>query len=176
MGPQKVVDAADRGRHPRGHAGPGCQRRRTLGTASVHNIDMATPTATFAAQGQQRAWHIGATSKDAERRHALQGATEADAGLQQGRMADVDLRAAAGRAARHAAPRRAGLGRPAAGKTGTAALRPDTTTSAWFVGFTPQLCAAVDFYKGTGRATSTASAGCRRSSAASTPRASGRRS
>jgi membrane peptidoglycan carboxypeptidase len=44
------------------------------------------------------------------------------------------------------------LGRPAAGKTGTAALRPDTTTSAWFVGFTPQLCAAVDFYKGTGRA------------------------
>jgi membrane peptidoglycan carboxypeptidase len=44
------------------------------------------------------------------------------------------------------------LGRPAAGKTGTAALRPDTTTSAWFVGFTPQLSAAVDFYKGTGRA------------------------
>ena len=44
------------------------------------------------------------------------------------------------------------LGRPAAGKTGTAALRPDTTTSAWFVGYTPQLAAAVDFYKGTGRA------------------------
>jgi len=44
------------------------------------------------------------------------------------------------------------LGRPAAGKTGTAALRPDTTTSAWFVGYTPQLSAAVDFYKGTGKA------------------------
>ena len=44
------------------------------------------------------------------------------------------------------------LGRPAAAKTGTAALRPDTTTSAWFVGYTPQLSAAVDFYKGTGRA------------------------
>ena len=44
------------------------------------------------------------------------------------------------------------LGRPAAGKTGTAALRPGTTTSAWFVGYTPQLAAAVDFYKGTGRA------------------------
>jgi membrane peptidoglycan carboxypeptidase len=44
------------------------------------------------------------------------------------------------------------LGRPAAGKTGTAALRPDTTTSAWFVGFTPQISAAVDFYKGKGRA------------------------
>jgi membrane peptidoglycan carboxypeptidase len=44
------------------------------------------------------------------------------------------------------------LNRPAAAKTGTAALRPDTTTSAWFVGFTPQLCAAVDFYKGTGKA------------------------
>ena len=44
------------------------------------------------------------------------------------------------------------LGRPAAAKTGTAALRPDTTTSAWFVGYTPQLAAAVDFYKGTGKA------------------------
>jgi membrane peptidoglycan carboxypeptidase len=44
------------------------------------------------------------------------------------------------------------LDRPAAGKTGTAALRPDTTTSAWFVGYTPQLSAAVSFYKGTGRA------------------------
>ena len=44
------------------------------------------------------------------------------------------------------------LDRPAAGKTGTAALRPDTTTSAWFVGYTPQLSAAVDFYKGTGTA------------------------
>jgi membrane peptidoglycan carboxypeptidase len=31
-------------------------------------------------------------------------------------------------------------------------LRPDTTTSAWFVGYTPQLAAAVDFYKGTGKA------------------------
>jgi membrane peptidoglycan carboxypeptidase len=44
------------------------------------------------------------------------------------------------------------LDRPAAGKTGTAALRPGTTTSAWFVGYTPQLSAAVDIYKGTGRA------------------------
>jgi membrane peptidoglycan carboxypeptidase len=44
------------------------------------------------------------------------------------------------------------LDRPAAAKTGTAALRPDTTTSAWFVGYTPQLSAAVDFYKGTGKA------------------------
>jgi membrane peptidoglycan carboxypeptidase len=44
------------------------------------------------------------------------------------------------------------LGRPAAGKTGTAALRKDTTTSSWFVGYTPQLSAAVDFYKGDGTA------------------------
>jgi len=40
------------------------------------------------------------------------------------------------------------LGRQAAGKTGTGALRPDTTTSAWFVGYTPQVSAAVDFFKG----------------------------
>jgi membrane peptidoglycan carboxypeptidase len=37
------------------------------------------------------------------------------------------------------------VGRPVAGKTGTAEDR-----SAWFVGYTPQLTAAVDFYKGDG--------------------------
>ena len=39
-------------------------------------------------------------------------------------------------------------GRIAAGKTGTT----DKNNETWFVGYTPQLAAAVDFYKGTGRA------------------------
>ena len=42
------------------------------------------------------------------------------------------------------------LGRPAAGKTGTAALRKGTTTSSWFAGYVPQLAATVAFYRGDG--------------------------
>ena len=123
-----------------------------LGTASVRNIDMASAYCTIAAQGQQTETAHCRRSEDARRRHALQGPAEEDAGVQQGRHGRRDLRTPAGRTQRHrhrGTQSRAGR-LPA--KTGTAALRPDTTTSAWFVGFTPQLCAAVDFYKGTGKA------------------------
>ena len=112
-----------------------------------------------------------------QRRHPVQGEpTKTTRAFDKDVVADVELRAAAGREATAPAPRRSQLDRPAAGKTGTAALRPDTTTSAWFVGYTPQLSAAVDFYKGTGRADLDGVGGLPRSSAVSTPRGSGRRS
>ena len=48
-----------------------------------------------------------------------------------------------------------GLGRPAAGKTGTTT----DNLAAWFDGFTPQLCAAVGIYQGDGTKTITLKSG-----------------
>ncbi len=42
------------------------------------------------------------------------------------------------------------LGRPAAGKTGTATNDKDEVSSAWFVGYTPQLSTAVMYVRGDG--------------------------
>jgi membrane peptidoglycan carboxypeptidase len=151
MGPQKVVDAAIAAGIP--ESTPGLQANPVvpLGTASVHNIDMANAYCTIAAQGEQSSWHTVEMVKTPN------GGTRYKAASKKTRVFPKDVMADATYALQQVVKNGTGteakaLGRPAAGKTGTAALRPDTTTSAWFVGFTPQLCAAVDFYKGTGKA------------------------
>jgi len=151
MGPQKVVDAAIAAGIPEDTPGLNANPVVPLGTASVHNIDMASAYCTIAAQGQQSAWHTVDEVKTPN------GGTRYKAAPKKTRVFPKDVMADATYALQQVVRSGTGteaekLGRPAAGKTGTAALRPDTTTSAWFVGFTPQLCAAVDFYKGTGRA------------------------
>jgi membrane peptidoglycan carboxypeptidase len=151
MGPQKVVDAAVAAGIPADTPGLKPNPVVPLGTASVHNIDMASAYCTLAAQGKRTAWH----TIDEVKSHS--GRTRYKAQPTQTRVFAKDVMADATYALQQVVQSGTGteakaLGRPAAGKTGTAALRPGTTTSAWFVGFTPQLCAAVDFYKGTGRA------------------------
>ena len=42
------------------------------------------------------------------------------------------------------------LGRPAAGKTGTATNGDDNVSSSWFVGYTPQMATAVMYVRGKG--------------------------
>ena len=151
MGPQKVVDAAVAAGIP--DTTPGLQANAVvpLGTASVHNIDMSSAYCTIAAQGRRTPWHTVDEVKTPN------GGTRYKAHPKQTRVFAKSDMADATYALQQVVKSGTGtealkLGRPAAGKTGTAALRPGTTTSAWFVGFTPQLCAAVDFYKGTGRA------------------------
>jgi membrane peptidoglycan carboxypeptidase len=151
MGPQKILDAAVAAGIP--ESTPGLQPNAVipLGTASVHNIDMSSAYCTIAAQGQQTGWHTVELVKTPA------GGTRYKAQVKKTRVFDKAVMADATYALQQVVRSGTGtearqLGRPAAGKTGTAALRPDTTTSAWFVGFTPQLCAAVDFYKGRGKA------------------------
>jgi membrane peptidoglycan carboxypeptidase len=151
MGPKKVVNAAVAAGIPEDTPGLEANPVNTLGTASVRNIDMASAYATFAARGMRTEWHtvtrvISPNGEDRyiahpERTRVFPRDVVADTTYA---MQQV-VRSGTGTAAQ-------ALGRESAGKTGTAALRPDTTTSAWYVGFTPQLSAAVDFYKGRGRA------------------------
>jgi membrane peptidoglycan carboxypeptidase len=151
MGARKVVEAAVDAGIPEDTPGLTANAVTTLGTASVHNIDMANAYATFAARGQAAQWYVVQEVKGAN------GGTRYQAKPKTSRAFDEDVMADVSYALQQVVKNGTGaeaqsLGRPAAGKTGTAALRPDTTTSAWFVGYTPQLSAAVDFYKGTGKA------------------------
>jgi membrane peptidoglycan carboxypeptidase len=151
MGARKVVDAAVDAGIPADTPGLEANAVNTLGTASVRNIDMATAYATFAAKGKAATWYTVQEVKGAN------GGTRYEAHPKTTRAFDEDVTSDVSYALQQVVKNGTGtealsLDRPAAAKTGTAALRPDTTTSAWFVGYTPQLSAAVDFYKGTGRA------------------------
>ena len=66
------------------------------------------------------------------------------------------------------------LGRPAAGKTGTATNDDGDVSSSWFVGYTPQISTAVMYVRGAATRRSTAT--CPASSAETTPPTPGRRS
>ncbi|HEU4999613.1 MAG TPA: transglycosylase domain-containing protein, partial [Lapillicoccus sp.] len=151
IGPERVRDAAIEAGIPEDTPGLEANAVIPLGTASVHNIDMANAYATFAAQGQRAQWHVIDEVKGSNGGTRFRADTDTERVFGKDVMADVSyalqqvVQSGTGTEAQN-------LDRPAAGKTGTAALRPDTTTSAWFVGYTPQLSAAVSFYKGTGRA------------------------
>lgn len=151
MGPERVLDAAVAAGIPEDTPGLEANAVIPLGTASVRNIDMASAYATFAARGERVQWYVVAKVEGASGGTRYEANPDTTRAFDEDVMADVSyalqqvVRSGTGAEARS-------LGRPAAGKTGTAALRPDTVTSAWFVGYTPQLSAAVSFYKGTGKA------------------------
>ena len=151
IGPPKVLDAAVAAGIPEDTPGLEPNAVIPLGTASVRNIDMATAYATFAAQGEAAPWYVVQEVKGANGGTRYENKPEPTRVFGKDVMADTTY--ALEQVVKSGTGAEAGaLDRPAAGKTGTAALRPDTTTSAWFVGFTPQLSAAVSFYKGTGKA------------------------
>jgi membrane peptidoglycan carboxypeptidase len=118
--------------------------RIPLGTNSARNIDMSSAYSTFAAQGEASQWYtvreVKGSNGGSRYKHKVKKARVFD----EDEMADVSyalqqvVKNGTGTEARN-------VGRPVAGKTGTAEDR-----SAWFVGYTPQISAAVDFYKGDG--------------------------
>ncbi|MDQ1604107.1 MAG: hypothetical protein QOE01_1952 [Actinomycetota bacterium] len=151
LGAQKVLDAAIAAGIPKNTPGLLANARIPLGTSSVHNIDQANGYATLAAQGQESqvftVQKVLGSNGGVRYRHQLQTHQVFD------KKVTADVTYALQQVVKQGTGTEAlALDRPAAGKTGTAALRPGTTTSAWFVGYTPQLSAAVDIYKGTGRA------------------------
>jgi membrane peptidoglycan carboxypeptidase len=151
IGPRRVLETAVAAGIPEDTPGLEANAVIPLGTASVRNIDMANAYATFAAQGEAAQWYVVQEVKGSNGGTRYQASPETSRAFDEDVMADVSYAlqqvVEEGTGAEASA-----LDRPAAGKTGTAALRPDTTTSAWFVGYTPQLSAAVSFYKGTGKA------------------------
>ena len=142
VGYDAVVDAAVRSGVPRGTPALAPVRTVALGVASPHVIDMASAYATFANEGVAvdptvLKEVVGANegtlvvlSPTPRQQFAPEVADTVNYALQ--RVVTSGTGATA-----------QGLGRPAAGKTGTT----NGNLSAWFVGYTPQLSTAVMFVR-----------------------------
>jgi membrane peptidoglycan carboxypeptidase len=151
-GPEKVVNAAVRAGIQRDSPGLEPNQGVFLGSATIPTVDMANGYATFAAKGTHADWYVidkvtdpggvSYTHKD-KTDEAFTPAIVSNVtyALEQVVEQGTGTNAQA-------------LGRPAAGKTGTAtAIEKDGeqhVSSSWFVGYTPQLSTAVMFVRGNG--------------------------
>ncbi len=120
----------------------------TLGKARVSPINMANSYATIAAGGQRAKVHVveRVETPDGEVWNFKSPTTS---------VLDEEIAADVSYAMQNVVLNGTGqaalaLGRPAAGKTGTATNSKDQVSSAWFVGYTPQLATAVMYVRGDG--------------------------
>jgi membrane peptidoglycan carboxypeptidase len=121
----------------------------TLGRARVSPINMANTYATFANGGVRADVHVikkvvDRTGEDPKvysvvNKDALDPDIDADVSYAMQQVVEEGTGQAA-----------LALDRPAAGKTGTATNAKDQVSSAWFVGYTPQLSTAVMYVRGDG--------------------------
>ena len=140
-GLDKVVDAARRAGIPETVAMIGTPSV-TLGVASPRVIDVANSYATFAAQGIYSKPYMVAQVTGPNKGVLYQGKPQTQEVFSKEVMADLTyaLKSVVNGGTGSAA---LGLGRPAAGKTGTS----QSNASAWFAGYTPQLSATVALFR-----------------------------
>ena len=121
----------------------------TLGKARVSPINMANTYATFANGGVRANVHVIKKVTD------LTGEDPYIYKVANKDVLDPDIDADVSYAMQQVVQEGTGqaalaLGRPAAGKTGTATNDKDQVSSAWFIGYTPQLATAVMYVRGDG--------------------------
>ncbi len=161
-GPAAILDAANRVGIPPSEASsqfPGIPSTSvdltekdtllTLGRARVSPINMANAYATFADRGQQADVHVVESVTDADGQELYAHRTATEDAIDEPIADDVSYamqEVVADGSGQTVLP----LGRPAAGKTGTATNDKDEVSSAWFVGYTPQLSTAVMYVRGDG--------------------------
>ena len=141
VGVKSVADAAVKAGIPADTPGMDLKNLNltfVLGTASPSALDMAGAYATFAASGIKAKSHIIQTVKGANDGVLYQSEPKTEAMFPKP-VADTVTYALSRVVTNGTGKAALALGRPAAGKTGTT----DNNLSAWFVGFTPQLAAAV---------------------------------
>jgi membrane peptidoglycan carboxypeptidase len=167
-GPEKILDTANALGIPKWnkkltgfdhlHTSPGLEPITgiALGSATVAPVNMANAYASIAAGGQYAPVHVVDTveSKNGEVLYQWKKkTTDALDDTDQQRNEDIaaDTSYALQQVVQHGTGTAAlALGRPAAGKTGTATNAEDQVSSAWFVGYTPQLATAVMYVRGKG--------------------------
>ena len=140
-GLDKVVDAARRAGIPESVAMMPTPSV-ALGPASPHVIDVANAYATFAAQGIKSKPYLVTSVIGSNKGVLYEGKPQTEEVFSKEVMADLTyaLKSVVNGGTGAAA---LALGRPAAGKTGTS----QSNASAWFSGYTPQLAAAVSFFR-----------------------------
>ena len=160
-GPQKIIKTANKMGIPPAKpaspafgiptSSPGLQANTGvgLGSQTVSPINMANGYATIANRGVAADAYIIEKVVDAEGVVRYTHKVTDNRALPEGVSDDVGyalqqvVKAGSGRST-------LGLGRPAGGKTGTATNGKGEVSSAWFVGYTPQLSTAVMYVRGKG--------------------------
>ena len=125
----------------------------TLGAATVSPINMANAFATIANGGRFHEPYIieKVVDKDGEVLYDHSVSDEQAIDDEQGSDIAADVSYALQQVVSVGTGTAAlGLGRPAAGKTGTATNDKDQVSSAWFTGYTPQLATSVMYVRGKG--------------------------
>ena len=121
----------------------------TLGRARISPINMANAYASIADGGRRSEVHV------IEKVELADGSLDYEFSEESERVLDEDIAADVSYSLQETVADGSGqtvlpLGRPAAGKTGTATNSDDDVSSAWFVGYTPQVATAVMYVRGDG--------------------------
>ncbi len=150
-GPQAVVDTAVDMGVPEDSTDLRPEAGVALGSAIVNPIDMANSYGTIADAGQAKDWYVlnRVRSAEGEVRYTHQ--------REKRRVFSADIASDVSYALQQVAAVGSGtnantVGRPIAGKTGTATNDNGNIRSSWFVGYTPQLSTAVMYVRGKGQA------------------------
>ena len=148
-GPEKIRDMAVKMGVPKSAPGLEPVAGISLGSATINPIDMANSYGTIADGGRAKQWYVisKVTSAAGEPRYR---APKRDQRVL-GEDIDRDVSYALQQVVKKGTGKNAlDLGRPAAGKTGTATNNYGNVSSSWFVGYTPQLSTAVMYVRGDG--------------------------
>jgi membrane peptidoglycan carboxypeptidase len=120
-----------------------------LGRARVSPINMANAYASIANEGERSDVHVVSKVVDASGETRYSHKQSSDRAISEDIAADTSY--ALQKVVQEGTGRSTlGLGRPAAGKTGTATNDKDQVSSAWFAGYTPQVATAVMYVRGDG--------------------------
>lgn len=149
-GPLKVMDMAIDLGIPKKAPGLEPNIGISLGSATISPVDMANAYASIANGGMANKWYIvGKVTRGSDGKVLYEHEVKPRRALDEDIDHDVSyamqqvVSSGTGRNA-------AALGRPAAGKTGTATNAKDQVSSSWFVGYTPQVATAVMYVRGQG--------------------------
>ena len=150
-GPQDVVDTAVDLGIPKDATDLRPEAGVALGSAIVSPIDMANAYGTIADDGRAKDWFVLNRVRSADGEPLYSHRAEAERVVREDVSRDVSY------ALQQVASVGTGvnantIGRPIAGKTGTATNDDGRIRSSWFVGYTPQLSTAVMYVRGKGQA------------------------
>jgi membrane peptidoglycan carboxypeptidase len=141
VGPTSVVDVARRAGIPESVAMMPTPSV-VLGTSSPHVIDVANAYATFAAEGIKSKPFLVSQVLGSNKGVLYEATPQTQEVFSKEVMADLTY-ALKGTITGGTGAAALGLGRPAAGKTGTS----QSNASAWFSAYTPQIAASVAFFR-----------------------------
>ncbi len=148
-GVEKIIDTAVEMGIPRDSPGLDPSLSIVLGSATISAMDMANAYGTIADEGQAKDWFV------IEQIKGPQGGNEYKHKVKTEEAISSDIAADVSYALQQVTATGTGtnantIGRPVAGKTGTATNDDGDVRSSWFVGYTPQLATAVYYSRGDG--------------------------